>query len=213
MSQLLRPTAAPRLPIAKEDYDARDQNEFKRVLDLYFKQLDNLTQGLLSPGGGKFLSSVYGAFSSSTTQSITAANTPYVVVLSSADLTNGTSLASNKITVAQDGIYNCQFSLQFENTSTQITDATVWLRKNGVDIPGTASIWGVTSSHGAINGYTIGVANFFISLAANDYIEVIVAADATGLNIEAYAAATSPFARPSIPSSVVTLAFVSAPLR
>lgn len=213
MSKLLIPVAPPRLPIAKEEYNERDQNEFKRVLDLYFTQISAMLQGLVSPGGGKYLSSVYGAFSNNVTQAVTAANTPYVVVLNTTDAANGVSLASNKMTVAQDGVYNVQFSLQFENTTTQITEVTVWLRKNGTDVPGTASEWAVTGSHGAINGYMLGACNFFVTMAANDYLELVIAADATGLNIEAYAASSSPFVRPSIPSSVVTLAFVSAPLR
>jgi hypothetical protein len=212
MSTLL-PTAAPRLPLAGADYNEREINEFKRVLDLYFRQLDNLTQGLLSPGGGKYLSNVYGAFQNSATQALTAANTPYVVQFDTTDYANGTSLAANKVTVAQDGIYNCQFSLQFENTTTHITEVAVWLRKNGTDIAGTASQWSVTAAHGAINGYSLGACNFFVSLASGDYIELVAAANDTGLNIEAYAASASPFVRPSVPSSVLTLAFVSAPLR
>ena len=163
MSRLLRPTAAPRLPIGKPQYDERDQNEFKRVLDLYFTQLDNLTQGLLSPGGGKYVSSVYGSFSNTVTQALSAANTPYVVQLNTTDFANGISLASNRVTVAQDGVYNCQFSLQFENTAAQITEVTVWLRKNGVDLDGTASTWAVTSTHGGTNGYMLGACNFFVS--------------------------------------------------
>lgn len=213
MSKLLIPVAAPRLPIAKEEYEQRDQNEFKRVLDLYFSQLSAMLQGLVSPGGGKYLSSVYGAFSNNVTQAVTLANTPYVVQLNTTDAANGVSLAANKMAVAQDGVYNCQFSLQFENTTTQITEVAVWLRKNGTDVAGTASEWAVTGSHGAINGYMIGACNFFVTMLAGDYLELAVAADATGINIEAYAAATSPYTRPSIPSSVVTLSFVSAPLR
>ena len=213
MSKLIRPTAAPRLPIAREEYEARDQNEFKRVLDIYFAQIDGLTQGLLSPGGGKYMSSVYGGFSNNATQSIPAANTTYVVTLNTTDTANGISLAANKMTVAQDGVYNAHYCLQFENTTTGIIDVFVWLRKNGVDVPNSGSTWSVTSTHASINGYMLGTANFFVTAAAGDYLELVVAADATGLNIEAYAASVSPFTRPSIPSSVVTLSFVSAPLR
>jgi hypothetical protein len=213
MSKLLLPVGVPRLPIARSEYDEQSQNEFKRVLDLYFVQLNALTQGLISPGGGKYISSVYGGFSNTTTQSIAAANTPYIVQLNTTDVANGMTLASNRMTVAQDGIYNAHYCLQFENTAASIIEAWVWLRKNGTDIPNSASVWGITSSHGGINGYLLATANFLFSLAANDYLEVVVAADATGLNIEAYTASASPFARPSIPSSVVTLSFVSAPLR
>ena len=212
-TKLLIPTVAPRLPITRDEYDRRDFDEHNRVLALYFAQNDNVSQGLLGVGGGKYLSSVYGSFQNTATQTLAAANTPYVVVLNTTDFAYGVTLGSNRLTVAQDGVYNCQFSLQFENTTTGIIDTFVWLRKNGVDISGTASTWAVVSSHGGTNGYAIGACNFFVSLAAGDYIELVVAADATGCNIEAYASSTSPFTRPSVPSSVVTLAFVSAPLR
>lgn len=160
--------------------------------------------------GGQYLSNPCGAFSNSTTQAVTAANTPYVVVLNTTDVSNGVTLSSNKMTVAQAGTYNIQFSLQFENTGTNIVEEFVWLRKNGTNIAGTASSWSVAAKHGAVNGYALGACNFFVTLAAGDYIELVVAADDVGTNIEAYAASSSPFTRPSIPSSVVTLSFVSA---
>lgn len=204
---------APRMPNAVGQYDRRFMDEYSRVLGLYFRQLDATNQAVFGDGGGKYLSNPYGAFQNTATQALTSANTPYVVVLDTTDAAYGVTLGSNRITVSQDGVYNCQFSLQFENTTTSIVDTWVWLRKNGTDISGTASTWAVVSSHGGTNGYAIGACNFFVSLAAGDYIELVVAADATGVNIEAYTASTSPFTRPSVPSSVVTLSFVSAPLK
>ena len=186
-------------------------DDYSRMLRLYFNQLDNTNSSLLGTRGGRYLNNPYGSFSNTATQPVTAANTPYVVALNTADAANGVSLAANKMTVEQTGVYNCQFSLQFENTTASIVDVWVWLRKNGVDVPGTASTWAITSSHGGTNGYMIGACNFFVSMTADDYLELAVAADGTGVNIEAYAASASPFTRPSIPSSVVTLSFVSAP--
>ena len=207
----LIPTKAPRLPAATKEYEQTSTDAFMRVLNLYFAQLDNALFGLLGRLGGKYLSNPYGGFSNSTTQAVTAANTTYVVSLNTTDAANGITLATNKMTVAQAGIYNVHYCLQFENTSAQITEVFVWLRKNGVDVPKSASSWSVTSTHASVNGYMLGTANFFVELAASDYLEVAVAASATGLNIEAYAASVSPFTRPSIPSSVVTVSFVSAP--
>jgi hypothetical protein len=209
MTRPLIPTVAPRLPAARGAYDQSAENEYTWVLYLYFSQLDNITQGLLGRQGGKYLNNPYGAFQNDATQAITLVNTPYVVVLGTTDYANGTSLASNRITVAQSGIYNVQFSLQFENTHTSIVNTWVWLRKNGVDVNGTASTWAVVSTHGGIHGYAIGACNFYLDMAAGDYLELVVAADDIGINLEAYVAATSPFTRPSVPSSVVTVSFVS----
>ena len=209
MTRPLIPTVAPRLPAARGEYDQSAENEYTRVLYLYFSQLDNITQGLLGRQGGKYLNNPYGAFQNDNTQALTSVNTPYVVVLGTTDYANGVSLASNRITVAQSGIYNVQFSLQFENTHTSIVNTWVWLRKNGVDVTGTASTWAVVSAHGGIHGYAIGACNFYLDMAAGDYLELVVAADDVGINLEAYTAATSPFVRPSVPSSVVTVSFVS----
>ena len=201
---------APALAQVPEAYESTPFNRIVNTLRLYFNQLDSAFGVLFGTRGGKILNNPYGAASNSATQTLPAANTPYVVLLNTADFSNGVTLAANRLTVSQDGIYNCQFSLQFENTTAQIVDVWVWLRKNGADLAGTASTWAVVSSHGGTNGYALGACNFFISLAANDYIELAVAADAVGVNIEAYPSATVPFTRPSIPSSVVTLSFVSA---
>lgn len=200
---------SPRLPSAVDEYDRRFMDEYSRVLGLYFRQLDATNSALLGRQGGKYLNTPHGAFSNSGTQSLTAGNTPYVVTLNTSDFALGMSLATNKITVNQAGIYNVQFSLQFENTNVAIATTWAWLRKNGADIAGTASTWDIHGTHAGSNGYVLGVCNFFVELAANDYIELAVAGSTTGINIEAYASSTSPFTRPAIPSSVVTVSFVS----
>lgn len=210
MATRLVTPAAPRLPNSVLQFDRQFMDEYSRILGLYFRQMDAVNTSLLGTRGGRYLDNPYGAFSNATTQALTSANTPYVVNINTTDHANGTSLASNQITVAQTGLYNVQFSLQFENTTTQITEVWVWLRTNGVDVPGTASIWAVTGSHGGVNGYTIGACNFYADLSAGDYLELVAAANATGLNIESYTSSTSPFTRPSIPGAVVTVSFVSA---
>ena len=150
-----------------------------------------------------------GAFQNNASQTISTANTPAVVAFNTTDSAYGFSLASNKVTIVNAGTYNIQFSLQFANTDTQIHEVTVWLRKNGTDIAGTASKYAVVSSHGGIDGYLIAVANFFVDVAANDYIELVCATTSTQVYIEAYASSTSPYTRPAIPASVVTFTLVS----
>ena len=95
--------------------------------------------------------------------------------------------------------------------------AYVWLRKNGTNVAGTSSKYDLIARKSAtIDSYVIAVANFYIDLASGDYVELVWATDqaatlAGGLGIyaEAYAAATTPFIMPSIPSVVATLTFVS----
>lgn len=156
----------------------------------------------------------YGAFQDSTDQFSTA-NTPAVIAFNTTDFDNGMYLSSNKIYVRNTGVYNYQFSVQFANSDSQIQEAEVWLRKNGTDIVGTASKYAVPNKHGSIDGYLIAVANFFLDLTAGDYVELVwataLAANSggtvTGVYIEHYNSATSPFIRPSIPSAVATLQY------
>lgn len=208
---LLPTFKAPALQKSPIAYAASVFDRFNMVLRLYFDKIDNAFAQVLGVRGGRFLNNPYGAFSNTASQTAGAANTAYVVVLNTSDYANGMTLASNKITVDQSGIYNVQFSLQFENSDTGHADETwVWIRKNGTNVAGTASTWAVPSAHGGINGYALGVANFFVECAADDYIELVWATNSTTVQIEAYASSVSPFTRPSIPSSVVTVSFVSA---
>ena len=109
----------------------------------------------------------------------------------------------------QNGIYNVQFSLQMANPDTSIHDMEIWLRKNGVDVPGTATKYSLVAKHGSSDGYTVPVANFYIQLNAGDYVELWAAVDSTQVYIEAYGAQASPFVRPAIPSTVITINQVS----
>lgn len=151
----------------------------------------------------------FGSFQNTVDQTFASANTAYTLALNTTDVADGIYLSSNKIYVRNAGTYNVQFSLQLANTTTA-TDATViWMKKNGTNIDGTSSKYDVPAKHGSSDGYLVAVANFFITCAANDYIEIGIAISATGTYIEAYAAQTTPYVRPSIPSSVVTLTLAS----
>lgn len=148
-----------------------------------------------------------GAISDSTSQYITTAS-PFT--FDTQDVSNGIYLSSNKMYFRNTGEYNIQFSIQFANTDSQIQEATVWLRKNGsTSVVGTASKFSVPNKHGSVDGYLIAVANFFVTLTAGDYIELMWSASAyansggtvTGIYAEAYSASGS---IPAIPSVVMT---------
>jgi hypothetical protein len=152
----------------------------------------------------------YGAFSNTNAQTFASANTVYSVALNTTDDAYAMSLASNKITVLHTGTYNLAYSLQLANYSAStIGDVWVWLAINGTNVPNTASIAAVPSTHGGIEGYTLMTANFFIELNKDDYVELKCATDLTDVEIDFYAAQTSPFVRPSVPSSVVTLNMIA----
>jgi hypothetical protein len=147
----------------------------------------------------------FGAFQDSTDQSAASTTTAYAITFDTTDYSNGVYLSnSSRINVRSSGTYNIQFSIQFANDDAQIQDVDVWFRKNGTNVAGSNSKFSVDSKHGSIKGHLIAALNFYIDLAANDYIELMWATTSTSVIIEHIATQTSPD-RPSTPSVIVTV--------
>jgi hypothetical protein len=211
----LTPTKAPALPFAPVEYDRTYQDTFNNILRQYFNTLDNFVSQLsLSAGGsGAGLYLPYGSFADTTDQTALA-NTATVMTFNTTDFANGVSIVTSgglasRFTVTNPGIYNFQWSGQFQNTDSQLHDASIWIRKNGTDVVGSTGYISVPNSHGGIDGHGIYGWNFLFSLAANDYIELWWESDNAAVSIQAYPAGTSP-TRPSTSSLVATMTFVSA---
>ena len=227
---------APALPLPTKNYDEAQFAQLIRALRIYFQQLDsrtpiehdlfqggdfvgdNFTGGLFS-GQGRGIVFPYGAVQDNNDQNAATANTPTQIRFNTTDFLNGMlHLNNDGITVTYAGIYNYQFSVQFANTSTQIQEAIIWLKKRtsaGVraNIVGTGSKFSVPSVHGGVHGYAIAAVNFYVQLDAGDTVELWWQASAVengvtnGIYLEAYTATATV---PSIPSVVATLSFVSA---
>jgi hypothetical protein len=193
---------APRLPTAPNDYEKRYHDQFADVLRLYFNQVDNILGQL------RTLSVPYGAFSSDQDQTTTA-NTATLMTLNTTDFANGVSIATSKITVATAGIYNLQFSTQFTNANSNVQDVYVWLRQNGVDIPGSTGFVSIPGSHGGTDGHSIIGWNYFLSMTAGQYIEIYWSVPNNDVSIQHLAASGTP-TKPSTQSVVATMTFVSA---
>ena len=151
----------------------------------------------------------YGAFQDTTDQTIASTTTAYAITLNTTDYSNGVYLSnSSRMNVRNAGVYNLQWSGQFQNTDVIAHNANVWLRKNGTDVLGSAGLVAIPSSHGGIDGHTIVAWNYFIELVANDYLELYWQADDTAVSLQHYAAGTSP-TRPTTASVITTLSYVS----
>jgi hypothetical protein len=209
----LNQVAAPNLPLATEMYSRQYQDQLNNVLRLYFNRLDAILDQLkVNVGGidGSGLRLPYGAFSSYTTQSTTA-NTATLLTLSNTDFSNQVSLVTgSKMTVATAGIYNLQFSVQIENFDNAPQDMYIWLKQNGTDIVGSTGVVGSLARKSAIDpAHDIKGWNYFLSMAANDYVQIYWSPTIATLTIPTYAASGSP-TKPSTASVVATLSFVSA---
>lgn len=208
ITRFLRKFRAPALPVSTNQYLKSDEDKFRNVLRLYFNQIDSTFGNLLDPTGGKFINFPYGAFSSDADQTATI-NTATLMTLNTTDFANGVSISSSKITVENAGIYNLQFSAQFQNTDTAFQDVYIWLQQNGVDITGSTGFVSIPNRHAGTDGHTIVGWNYFLSMAENDYIEIYWSIPNAAVSIQHLAASGTP-TKPSTQSVVATLSFVSA---
>ena len=199
--------AAPALPFPPNQYDRIYQDQLNNVLRIYFNRIDSI---LLQLTGKKFteLRIPYGAFSSDQDQ-VTTANTATLMTFNTTDFANDVSISSSQITVVNAGIYNLQFSAQFQNTDTAFQDVYIWLRQNGVDIPGSTGFISVPNRHAGTDGHSIIGWNYFLSMAANDYVEIYWSVPNAAVTIQHLNASGTP-TKPSTQSVVATMTFVSA---
>jgi hypothetical protein len=208
--------AAPSLPLAPDEWDRRFQDQYSNVLRLYFNRLDDFIARLQTSTGGAGIQLPYGAFSSDQDQTTTA-NTATLMTLNTTDFASGVSISSSKIRVANAGIYNLQFSAQFQNTDNQIQDISIWLRQGNdggtsADIAGSTGYVSIPARKSASAGeeaHEIIGWNYYLSMAVDDYVQIYWSATNASVTIQAYPTSTGPV-RPSTQSVVATLSFVSA---
>jgi len=203
--------AVPNLPLGTQEYERRYQDQFTNVLRLYFNQLRNALGELFGGDGGKYVAFPYGAFQDSTDQVAANTTTAYPVTFNTTDFSNGVTVASNsRITVANAGLYNLQFSIQLTNTTNATQDVDIWFRVNGTNVANSNSRFGLAPRKSAGDPFHLIMAlNYFVSLNATNYVEIMWRPTDTGVSIEQYPASASP-TRPAIPSAIATLSFVSA---
>lgn len=205
----LRQPPPPNLPIAPDQYQRFYNEALTNVLRLYFNQLSTNLQNLFGPDGGRFLSNPFGAFSSDSDQAAVSTTAAYAVTYDVTDISDSVFLSnSSRLNVTYPGIYNLQFSIQFNNTDTQIHDVDVWAALNGTNVDNSNSRFSVPNRHGGVDGHLIAALNLFLSMEAGDYVELYWATTNTAVTIEHLPAAVSP-TRPETPSVIATMAFVS----
>ena len=210
VKQQLEVPSIPSLGYPPEVYERRNLNENNSALNNFFRKLISVLGALFGPRGGKFMNNPHGAFQDSTDQTAANTTTAYAVTFNTTDFSNGVTIASNsRITVLDAGIWNLQFSIQFKNTSNDGQDVDIWFRKNGTNIDNSNSRFNLSPRKSSGDpSHLIAAMNFFPSLSANDYLEIMWRVSDIGVSIEHYGTSTSP-TRPAVPSAIVTMSFVS----
>ena len=152
----------------------------------------------------------YGSFLNNTDQLAPSVGSTAVVVFDTSVFNDGVYLTdTTKLNVRNGGTYDIAFSLQLSNTTNDFQYATVWLRKNGTDVPNTSRRFGLSprKSTGSPS-FAIGSATTMIELAANDYIEIAGTVSDTGVTLEHFDADTV-IPRPAIPAAVANVRFIA----
>ena len=143
----------------------------------------------------------YGSFYSTQDQTNAGATSVNKMTLNTTDLSNGVSIVSNsRITIANAGVYNIQFSAQLDKTDAGDDKVEIWLCKNGNNIANTNT---ETTLNGN-NGKHVAAWNWFVQAAAGDYFEICWNAADTSVFLNSVVAASNP-TRPAIPSVIVTV--------
>lgn len=141
------------------------------------------------------------------------ASTPTPITYQFTDVSNGIFLVGpapdSRIQVSKTGLYEFIFSAQLDKVGGGVSQCDIWLRKNGADIPFSASQFAVQGT----NGEVVPCVDFFLQLNANDYIEVVFASTDPSMEIAAFpqwtTAGGNPYNRPAVPSIIATMKLLS----
>lgn len=215
----LIPTRAPALPLAEPVYTRDFKNRYSNILRLYFAQLDAVIQGLLGGEGGQYLQNPHIAAQDTTDQYATATNTPTKVLWNTLDSGSGFTLnLDSTATATYSGIYKIDYSIQLSNTDNLAHDTYFWLQINNVDLPGSSSKFTVAARKSAgVPSHLIAYSSVTFEIEAGESIGLWWATSKAyspvgpvdGVYLEHEPAQTVPYARPSNPSAVGSIVFVS----
>ena len=154
----------------------------------------------VSGGGVDYFGSFY-----DTTNQTGIANSVLTMGLNNSDpWNNGVSIVSgNRITIANPGVYNIQFSAQMvKSAGNNATHAHIWLSQNGVDVPISASQIGFPSN----TVYVVAAWNFFFkTTVANEYVQLKWEINSNANNAVAITSAAASGTIPAIPGIIVTV--------
>lgn len=125
----------------------------------------------------------YGTFNRVTDFIPALANTAYALPFTSSTLSSGVFIGTpaSRIVVGQSGLYNISCTLQYSSSNAAQKNVYSWVRTNGVDIPESARI----STLNLNGGYRTVLTSETASLAANDYVEIMVAVSDVAITVVA----------------------------
>ena len=159
-------------------------------------QIDAINAGLQATG-------YWGSFWSTVTQTNAGATSVNLMTVNNSDPNNNDVVigaTSSQIKVLNFGVYNIQFSAQFDKTDAGVDEFDVWLRLNGANLADTTGKVMITEN----NGVALAAWNYMLELNANDYIQFAWHSSDVDMRLLYEPSQINP-TRPAIPSVIITV--------
>lgn len=159
-------------------------------------QIDAINAGLQATG-------YWGSFWSTVTQTNAGATSVNLMTVNNSDPNNNDVVigaTSSQIKVLNFGVYNIQFSAQFDKTDAGVDEFDVWLRLNGANLADTTGKVMITEN----NGVALAAWNYMLELNANDYIQFAWHSSDVDMRLRYEPSQINP-TRPAIPSVIITV--------
>lgn len=184
----------PSLPVAPVSYEQRYQDQYSNVMRLYLNQVSNAVNAPRP----------YGSFYSTVDQTNPVASAVNLMTYNqTVDFFNVSIGAINsRVYVAEEAIYNIQFSAQLDKSGGSASAVYIWLRVNGVNIANSATKIVIDGPNSEI----VAAWNFVLPLAENDYFELAWQSSDTNVFLAEEPASGNV---PEIPSVILTVTWVS----
>lgn len=165
--------------------------------------LNNLTiNGNIKVLGNMSIKRPYGMFSDNLTQNLNAINMPYAVNFSNTEDNYEVWITNHQnFSVGQNGDYLIELSA-ITKSNTQNKRFEIWVRKNGIDIPRSNTIY---DFKGVGTAAVISV-TFILDLMINDTFTIMWAGDSTDILMFAVNATAH---SPAAPSIIMTISKIS----
>lgn len=160
----------------------------------------NATSGILLVRPTIFPRLHYGTFVDKTSQLHTAINTPKAITFNTTEVANGhrRGTDTSQIIAEVSGLYNYKFSIQLVSGNSAAKDVWIWFRKNGVDIPDSATRKTIVGN----TVYDVAAWDVTVSMQPNDYFQIMWAVSDVAATIVAPPATAF---CPAIPSVILNV--------
>ena len=161
----------------------------------------NLKAQVVGWAGKKF-----GSFFDGNTQTCASGTIKAMIVNASDSFNNGVSVGLDGLSnptlfsVTESGVYNVQFSAQLSRvTGGSAQVISIWLRKNGTDIPNTATHVSMQANAGKL----VAAWNFFVDMITTDSLQIMWSQNGA-INLLAETPDLA-LPHPAVPSVIITI--------